>query len=317
MNQAIRSIQMQSYPDFECILIDNNSTDQSRKIAEQWVQHDKRFRLTEEHRQGVTFASNKGFRLSQGNYVARMDADDLSLPDRLKNQADFLDNQPEIGVASGLTEYVNPANKMTGLGNYVNWVNSLRTHEEIQRARFVDAPVINPTTMWRRTIAEKLGMYHDGDFPEDYEMWLRWMEAGVRIHKTPCKVLKWTDSANRLTRTNPIYREEAFYQIKSKYLAKWLEDNNPHHPHVTIWGASKTSRKRAFMLEKFNVRIEAFIDIKKTRQINHPVIYHKELSSPPDRFILIYVKQWHAKPRIQSFLHSKHYREGMHYLFVS
>ena len=160
-------------------------------------------------------------------------------------------------------------------------------------------------------------MYKNGDFPEDYEMWLRWLEAGVKISKVPKYVLKWHDSKKRLTRNHSIYSDDAFYQIKTFYLYRWLEKNNPFHPHVTIWGASKISRKRAQLLKKYGIIIDAYIDTKNTRQIGKPLYYYKDIGKAGKYFILVYVRQWHAKEQIKNFLQTRKYKEGEHFLFVS
>ncbi len=110
---------------------------------------------------------------------------------------------------------------------------------------------------------EQFGLYLSGDFPEDYEMWLRWLDQGVKIAKVPEVVLDWHDSQGRLTRTHPIYSDRAFYEIKSRYLAKWLSAHNPYHPKVWVWGASRISRRRAKILEQHGVSIDVYIDIDR------------------------------------------------------
>ena len=102
---------------------------------------------------------------------------------------------------------------------------------------------------------EQHGLYRSGDFPEDYEMWLRWLDQGVKIAKVPQIVLDWHDSETRLTRTDSIYSDRAFYEVKSRYLAKWLSEHNPFHPYVHVWGASRISRRRVRILEKHGMFI--------------------------------------------------------------
>ncbi|MBS3771157.1 MAG: hypothetical protein KGY70_13970, partial [Bacteroidales bacterium] len=156
-----------------------------------------------------------------------------------------------------------------------------------------------------------------GDFPEDYELWLRWLHGGVKICKIPTMVLEWHDYGNRLTRNHPNYSDEAFYHIKTHYLVQWLEQNNPFHPTVLVWGASRISRARAGLLESYGIRISAYIDIKRTRQLNKDVIYYQDLPDPGKNFILVYVRQWHAKPKIHDFLVQRGYKEGKDFLFIS
>jgi hypothetical protein len=246
-----------------------------------------------------------------------MDADDYAYPRRLTKQVTFLDNHPGFGAVAGLVNHVGDPGTSGGLGRFVEWNNSLVRFREIYHRRFVEIPLVNPSTMWRRETMEKHGDYRSGDFPEDYEMWLRWLDEGVMIAKVPEVVLDWHDSPERLTRTHPVYREAAFYQVKSEYLAKWLMSHNPFHPDVWIWGASRISRRRATILERAGIRIHTYIDTKRSRQIDKNLVYYKELPDAGNCFILTYIRQMDNRERIQRFLEEKGYREGTDYLLVS
>lgn len=317
LDRAISSIYLQDFDDFECILIDNNSSDNSLTIASDWQLKDCRFKVIKEITQGVMFASNRGFNVAQGKYLARMDADDRAYPERLRLQVSFLNAHQEFGAVAGLVEHVGDPDTTKGFKRFVEWSNSLRSYAEIYNRRFIEAPIVNPTAMWRREIMEKFGGYRSGDFPEDYEMWLRWLDHGVKICKIPKVVLDWHDSEGRLTRTNSIYSDRSFYEIKSKYLAKWLSENNPFFPYVYIWGASRISRRRARILSQHGVVIKTYIDTKKSRQLENEVIYFEDLPMAGKCFILTYIRQMDNRERIQEFLETRGYNEGTNYLLVS
>lgn len=317
LERAILSIARQTFVDFQCILIDNNSTDGSAKIAVKWHKKDERFILVSERKQGPAYASNTGFKTSSGSYIARMDADDWSYPYRLAKQVEFLDKNPGYGAVGGLVEHVGHSDQTKGFERYVSWSNSIRKYEDISNRRFIELPIVNPSAMWRRKVVEEYGLYSSGDFPEDYEMWLRWLGEGVKVHKLSDVVLKWYDSNSRLTRKHSSYRDKAFYKIKSKYLAEWLSKNNPHHPEVVIWGASRISRRRARMLLPYGIDICCYIDIKRSRDLDKPIIYYSEIPNQNEIFILIYIKQTDAREEIQTFLHSRGFAEGKNYLLIS
>lgn len=317
IDRAIRSIADQERDDFECILVDNNSSDGSRLIAEQWVARDKRFRLLSESRQGVMYASNRGAEEALGTYLARMDADDVALPERLRLQSEFLDLNSEYGAVAGRVLHVGDPNSTGGFRRFVEWSNSLCSYEEIYLRRFIEAPIVNPTAMWRRSVMEQHGMYRAGPFPEDYEMWLRWLDQGVKIAKLEEVILEWHDSEQRLTRTDPIYSDRSFYEIKSRYLALWLTENNSFHPEVAVWGASRISRRRARMVEEHGISINTYIDTKKGRQIERGIIYYEDLPPAGQMFILTYIRQMDNRERIQTFLEDRGYVEGRDYLLVS
>lgn len=317
LTKALLSITNQNYTDFECIMVDNNSSDGSREIAMEFECKDPRFRLVEEETQGVMFASNRGCEHASGIYIARMDADDVARPARLRLQSEFLDSHPDYGAVAGLVEHVGDPETTGGFRRFVEWSNSVITYEDIYKRRFIEAPIVNPTAMWRRETMEQHGLYLSGDFPEDYEMWLRWLDQGVKIAKVPEVVLDWHDSDGRLTRTHPIYSDRAFYEIKSKYLAKYLSENNPFHPHVSIWGASRISRRRARILEQQGIRIGNYIDTKQSRQLDRDLIYYEDLPEAGSMFILSYIRQMDNREKIQTFLEERRYSEGKDYLLIS
>ena len=314
---ALQSISNQEFSDWECIMVDNNSSDGSSEIAARWESHDPRFRLAKEKRQGVMFASNKACDIARGAYIARMDADDVARPGRLRLQSEFLDSHPDYGAVAGLVQHVGDPETTGGFRRFVEWSNSVISFEDIYHRRFIEAPIVNPTAMWRRETMEQHGLYRSGDFPEDYEMWLRWLDNGVKIAKVPEVILDWHDSKGRLSRTHPIYSDRAFYDIKSNYLAKWLKANNPHHPHVAIWGASRISRRRARFLEHLGVRIASYIDTKKSRQLDKEIIYYEDLPQAGSIFVLTYIRQMDNREKIMAFLEGRNYKEGQDYLLVS
>ncbi len=318
LERAIRSIQNQKFCDFECILIDNNSTDNSREIAKPFSNSDNRFILISEPQQGVVYASNKGWNNSKGKYIARMDSDDWSHPERLGLQDKFLENNPTYGAVATLVTHISHSDQTGGMSRFVEWNNSLVSSDQISNNRFVELPIVNPSAMWRRTIAEENGMFEHGNFPEDYEMWLRWMDNGVKIGKIDKYLLDWYDSDTRLSRTDSIYSDASFYKIKTKYLAYWLEKNNPFHPDVAVWGASKISRRRAKLLELYDINIKCYIDTKKSkRDLDKPVYYYEDIPSKDEAFVLTYIRQMNAKQQICEFLKTKGFIEGDNYLLVS
>ena len=317
MERAIDSIARQTFDDFECILIDNNSTDEGSEIAVGWQKRDKRFSLITEKKQGPGPASNAGYQRSSGRYIARMDADDWAFPDRLEKQMRFLNEHADFGAVGGLVEHVGHSAHTGGFERYVAWSNSICDYREIANRRFIELPVVNPSAMWRRVVVDSYGLYRSGNFPEDYEMWLRWLGAGVKVGKLREVVLHWYDSDDRLTRRHADYSDKAFYKIKSRYLADWLIDHNPHHPDVAVWGASRISRRRARLLVPYGINISCYIDIKRTRVLDRRVLYYSEIPDPDKIFVLTYIKQRDAREEIQTFLHSRGFSEGENYLLVS
>lgn len=311
--RAIKSVLNQTFRDFELILVNNISSDGSEKIANQYASKDLRIRLTKEKRQGVAYASNHGFELASAPLIARMDADDEMFPDRLEKQADYLNTHPIIGLVGGQVEY-HGSDTNEGFRHYVNWSNGLTRTEDIFTNRFVELPIVNPTIMFRNRLFEKYGGYTDGDFPEDYEMILNWIAKGVQMGKVESPVLKWHDHPNRLTRTDPRYSETAFYRMKTKYLAKYLDA--VAKGNIWVWGAGKLSRRRSSFLKDHGIRIIGYIDVKP-RQLALPCIDFKDIPDPGEIFILSYVANRGKREEIKQYLLEQGYKEGVDFLLVA
>lgn len=311
LKSAIESILNQTYPHFELLLINNGSTDGSTEVAKSYTTHPK-IRLLNESQRGVVYAANKGIKEARGAFIARMDADDVSRPDRLENQLKMFDNDSSVEVVSGLIEYMGP-DENEGFGQYVDWLNSIRTSEDIYLNQFVEFPIANPSLMFRREVFERCGGYIDENFPEDYEFFLRLQEAQVKMTKVTEVVLSWRDLETRLTRTDDRYSQEAFFRVKAKYLAKWLATHNPYHPNVFIWGAGRLSRRRSDYLLDEGIAVKKYIDLKKNAQTLH----YTDLPTPSEAFIVSYVRNRGARAEIRTFLELKGYKEGVNYILAS
>ena len=149
--EAIKSIQEQSFRDWEMIAIDDGSTDDSLEILEAYAARDPRIRVLSIPHGGIVRALNSGLHEAAGEYIARMDADDWAYPSRLHKQWEWLNQHPRTGLVGSLIEHGGDAGTQAGYAHHIDWLNSLLSAEEIALNRFVDAPLAHPSVMFRRT----------------------------------------------------------------------------------------------------------------------------------------------------------------------
>jgi len=321
LGAALDSLFTQTERNFEIVAVNDGSTDGSGEILRRAAAGDARLRVIEQPRQGIVSALNRGIAEAQGRYLARMDADDLAAPNRLQLQRNFLDAHPEIGLVGGRVRFLGDRAAQAGMALFVDWTNRLLGADEIARERFVESPFVHPSVMFRRELVERHGGYRDGNFPEDYELWLRWLEQGVRMEKLDAELLQWRERPDRLTRTDPRYSVDAFFRAKAPYLARFLAEKNPHHPRVTVWGAGRTTRLRLRPLFAAGVEPEAWIDIdpKKTGWTvqGAPVLAPEQLPGPESGFVLVAVGKRGARELIEPFLLERGYEVGRNCLFCA
>lgn len=323
ISEAIESIRLQTLRNWELIVIDDGSVDDTVAIVRKMAIGDPRIRLIHQEHQGIEVALNLGLANAKSRLIARMDADDICHPDRLEKQVDYLWEHPEVGVISSCVKLIEREERSEGLHAYVEWVNSLQTHEQISLGRFIDAPLIHPSVCFRKELITAHGGYRQGDFPEDYELWLRWLHGGVRMEKLPDVLLGWRDHSGKLTRTDQRYREAALWEIKGKALHQWMDKHVEDTRDLLIWGSGRKTRSRLSFLEGILEQRgqAAFIDVdpKKIGQLIHgvPVIGPEALEEYPRAFVLAMVGSRGARDLIREKLKRQGKREGEDFLLLA
>ena len=251
-------------PDFEIVVVDDGSTDETSNILEHWGSAHllgNRLRPLYLPHGSIVTALNAGLAAARGTLVARMDADDTAHPYRIASQTAHLYDNEHIDLSATCVAFGGDRELAHGFAHFVDWQNSLLSHEQISRARFRDTPVCHPSVMFRRHCVEKWGAYRDGDFAEDWEIWLRWLHYGAVMEKLPEQMLVWNDAPTRATRADRRYAREACDRLRAVWLARWLEQNNPFHPHVWVVGGGRVARQRLSPLWGQGPIPAAYIDI--------------------------------------------------------
>ena len=256
---ALASIRRQSEARWECVLVDDGSTDGTRAIAMDAAARDARVRVLAGGGDGLIAALNEGLRQCRAPFVARMDADDLMRRDRLQAQLESLRADSSLsGVGSHVRLFPRPL-ASTRLGEYESWLNSLRTPEDVRRDAFVECPIAHPTLMLRRE-AVAAG-YADRGWPEDYDLILDLLTSGRRLGIVPERLLAWRDSARRLSRNHSRYAIDRFTACKAHYLARGFLPG----PEYVLWGYGSTGRSLMRALSACGRTASHIVEVKRSR----------------------------------------------------
>ncbi|MCU0435799.1 MAG: glycosyltransferase [Bacteroidia bacterium] len=214
--QTIESILAQTFTDFELLIINDGSTDHSASIVAQFTDSRIRF-IHNEKNIGLIATLNKGAILARGRYIARMDADDIALPQRLEKQSAFLDANPQVAVAASWVDFINTDGEVTG-----QWDTDRHTVTETDIRRIMPGTncIAHPSVMIRTEIVQQF-LYSDAQKgAEDYDLWLRMMAAGKRIAKLPEVLLHYrihpASITVQLKASEPV--EKRLLRIKRKFM---------------------------------------------------------------------------------------------------
>lgn len=322
LEDAVASILNQSYLNIELILVDDHSVDNAIELLPGHLSKDIRLKRFISEGHGVVAAMATGYRHSQGMYLARMDADDIALPWRLEKQFNFLQQFPEIDIAGGQIKIIAEAGIDQGFLLYEQWLNSLCSPDDIERELFIESPIPNPTAFFRRECYEALNGYHDSEWAEDYDIFLRAHAAGFKMGKPEGVLLQWRDHDKRLTHCDSRYENKLFMKAKAYYLAH--SDYFLENRKAIIWGTGPTGIYFHDILTSHNVEVISFIDVNPRRvggiKRGLPV-YHfteiKEYTRDKDALIVGAVGARGARKKMRQALVEMGKEEGMDFLFAA
>lgn len=190
---AINSILQQSYRDFELIIINDGSTDATDSLVQPLLV-DQRIRYISRENKGLIATLNQGIALAQGDYIARMDADDIALPERLATQLAYLQQHPKVAVVGSAYQVIDEA------GQPISIRKPPLSHTGIAPLFWFGSPFAHPSVMInKRLLGEQL--YYDTNFPhaEDFELWIR-LAKQHRLANLPTVLLKYRESAGSISR---------------------------------------------------------------------------------------------------------------------
>jgi len=257
LRAALRTLRWQDLVGHEVVLIDDGIAPTARAQIEAIAARDPRVRRIPCDGSGLVAALNTGLAAARGRILARMDADDLCHPQRLSTQRAQLRSAEGAVVGCGVRSF--PRHRVTPRWRaYEAWQNALVTPAQHRRDLFVESPLCHPSVMLRRDLLRDLGGYHHGDFPEDYDLWLRCAARGVTLCKVPRPLLLWRDGSARLTRTDSRYRPQAFRQLKARHLRDHFELESRG---LVVWGAGEEGKALGRALVEVGVAPRCYVDI--------------------------------------------------------
>lgn len=218
LNDTLMSLIQQNFDDFEIICIDDCSTDNSYEILEKFKKNypDKVVLLKNEKNLGIVGTLNKGFEKARGKYIARMDADDISHPQRLKKQFSYMEKHPEIGICGCQVYKFGATNRKVYLP---------RSSEDVKATLLFNCCLIHPSVVMRTEVIKKNNIRYSTDFEyaEDFEFWTRAMEfceiANLKERLLKYRVHSKSISSSRFSRQKELEKNIIKKQMK-KYFSQ-------------------------------------------------------------------------------------------------
>lgn len=303
LTEAIESVLSQTYKDFEFIIINDGSTDQSLEVIKRYQEQDSRIVLISRENRGLPYSLNEGIDIAKGKYIARMDADDISLPTRFAKQVAFMEANPNIGVCGGWID-VFSADSIT------RTVRTPALYEEA-RVRLIFSPCfMHPTVIVRKDLLDKHNLRYDTEFinSQDYELWSRIVEY-TEVSNIQEVLLRYRRHRDSVTYTADGRKIELRYRLLKQVFEKNLQKMGVHNSeeenrlHFTLQLNDRIARED-IDLRYLDRYLNKLLDANRSSKVFHQGYLEQLLVKK--FLVVIYYK---IKRRDLSFLHSLLYKK--------
>jgi len=316
LKACLNSIREQSLKDWELLAVDDHSTDNSAVILTKFAAMDNRIHFLKNKKKGIIPALRLAFEHSGGDFITRMDADDLMPVDKLAHLHTTLLEKGPGHVVTGTVNYFSDTGLGDGYKKYESWLNGLVLHHTHFKELYRECVLPSPAWLIHRTDLIAAGAFNGNRYPEDYDLCFRFFEQGFKIVGIPETVHLWRDHPDRTSRNDPTYADQNYLDLKLYWFTKLHYDTR--RPFA-IWGAGKKGKLMARYFLEQSLSFHWITDNSKKQGIN---IYDQILTAPEALFskqtnliIGIAVATPSAREEIENFLHEKNKQEGVDYFW--
>lgn len=316
LGECLQSIIGQSYQDWELIVVDDHSTDGSKIIIQNFSEKDIRIRFLQNKGTGIIDALQTAYEVSRGEFIHRMDADDIMPANKLQILLQQLLDNGKGTVSTGKVQYFAEGGVNDGYKKYENWLNSLCENNTHWNEIYKECVIASPCWMLHREDFEQCGGFYNNIYPEDYDLVFRFYREKFKVISSNNILHLWRDHPDRTSRNHEHYAAQSFYELKLNY---FLELEHNPQKKLVVWGAGRKGKRLAKMLNKKEIDFSWTSNNpnKHGKEIYENTLSDLESSIQGEVEVIITVAQRNAKSEIKRFMHQKSLQENRDFWFFS
>ncbi|UKN02466.1 glycosyltransferase [Paracrocinitomix mangrovi] len=267
VDQCLDSVLSQDFFEWEMIIVDDNSTDNTIDVLGDFEDKDERFIISNNPGEGIIDALDHAFNLSTGEFITRMDADDIMPVNKIATFYNALNNRKKV-IVTGRVKYFSDKGVSEGYVRYENWLNEVVTTESFESQLFRECVVASPNWMVHRSCFEDDFSFSDLVYPEDYDLVFKWIQFGYKLEGINKTTHLWREHEDRTSRNCAYYQQPSFFRLKTaRFIDKFSEDIDG----VQLIGKGQKGKLIADLLTEAGVAFKWY-DLKPTEGKHQSVL---------------------------------------------
>lgn len=307
LKECFLSILNQTYTHWEVWAINDKSTDNSASILAHFSSQDSRIKWQNNMGNGIIDALSTAYSLCRGELIHRMDADDTMPAHKLKTLLNLLATQPQA-IATGKVEYFGRNPISDGYLTYQHWINQRCEEKDHHDWMYRECVIASPNWLVHRNSIEEIGGFDTLNYPEDYDLVLKWLNAKKEVVSTTEVTHYWRDHSYRTSRNSEVYDQTSFFQLKLDY---WVKNCLKKENTVVVLGENQKAEKVKSFLQNASINYRWLgIQGKATEEFS-------ALANIESAFVLVCVfPPEPANSALQEALHTQNLQHGKSYWFL-
>jgi len=275
LKESIDSILNQTYSNWQLIIINDHSNDNSLNILKEYAKSNPKILIKENKGNGIIPALRCGLNAAEGLYITRMDADDIMDKNKLLYLYQALENKGKGWLSTGFVKYFASDKLLNdGYKKYENWLNQLTAKNNNFSEIYKECVIPSPCWMMLKEDLHAIGGFDADIYPEDYDLAFRMYSNKINIAGVKKTIHHWRDYPERTSRNDPNYLNNTFAEIKTKYFIKNDYDSKKR---LILWGAGKKGKQIAKVLINEKIQFNWVTDNPK--KINKTIYDQKIINS--------------------------------------
>ena len=250
LEECVRSILTQSYANWELIAVDDHSEDGSNVLLLEYAAIEPRIHCHQNSGSGIIDALNKGYSCAKGDFITRMDADDMMPSIKLEILLDQLQKSGRGHLSTGKVKYISETILGDGFKKYEEWLNALCDGDNHYQEIYKECVIPSPCWMMYCDDFNDIGGFNSTSYPEDYDLCFRMYENKIKIVASRELLHIWRDHNTRASRNDSNYSDNRFLDMKVKY---FIRNDYRSDEKLVIWGAGKKGKYIAKLFLQNNI----------------------------------------------------------------
>lgn len=260
LKECLDSIITQSHTDWQLIAVNDHSLDQSNSVLVDYSLQDSRIICLQNEGKGIINALNTGYARAKGEFITRMDADDLMPVRKLERLGETLQKSGKGNVSTGKIKYISESLLGDGFRKYEDWLNRLCDLGIHYSEIYKECVIPSPCWMMYREDFDRIGGFASDTYPEDYDLCFRMYENNIKVIPSREVLHIWRDHGQRASRNDENYSDNRFLDLKVKY---FLRNESIEEDRLVVWGAGRKGKRIASLLIENKIDFEWITDNDK------------------------------------------------------